>query len=676
MLVIGNLTIDDVVLSDGAVRMGSPGGNAVYAVLAARLWNPAAGIVTRRGDDLPPGILDELERLGVDTSGVRAVPGPTVRNWVVYEEDGRRHWIYRTPRERSLEVAVRPEDIPGEWLGDDPPPVVHVAAMPLTAAAALVDHVRGRAPGALVTLDTHEDWAGETEAVLDLAARVDVFLPSREELAELAGYDDPARAASWLRGRGVPAVVVKRGAGGALVDTGEGPPVEVPAVPAAVADVTGAGDTFCGATAAALAAGLPLLEAVRRGAATASWAIAEFGSLALAGLDPVSALRRFEAAGTAGAADGAPGAEDPAPYDIDVMRREIAMIPDVIARHLADPDGEVAGLADALTGQGVEHLFLVGCGDSYFAGMATALAFQRHAGISARAVHALDFARYQVRYLPERSAVVCVSFSGKVGRTTEAAVQARRFGHLAVALTNNRGGALAEAADRVLPVDVPTLGFSPGTSTYLGMVATLADLAVRWGRARGRDVAAARAALDGAPSLARRTLAANAGPADKAARVLATHAWTAFLGAGPNEASAKFGAAKLFEGPQLVGVSTNVEEWAHEEYFVTSAGTPVVLIAPSGAGADRAAEILSEIDFVGALPVVVSDAVPGSSALHLPLAPGLPEEFSPLLAALPLSLLGFHLAEALGKKSYNFPSEAVRTEHYETIHRVVIGEPA
>ncbi|MBP2703966.1 SIS domain-containing protein [Microbispora sp. RL4-1S] len=693
VLVIGNLTIDDVIHPDGTVRMGSPGGNAVYAVLAARLWNPAVGVVTRRGDDLPPGILEALERLEVDTSGVRTVDGPTVRNWVVYEEDGRRHWIYRTPRERSAQVAVRPEDVPDAWLWDEPAPVVHVAAMPLAAAAALVEHVRRRAPGALITLDTHEDWAGDGEAVTGLAVRADVFVPSRDELAALAGYDDPPRAAAWLRGLGVPAVVVKLGAAGALVDAGDGPQVEVPAFPTEAVDATGAGDTFCGALAAALAAGLPLAEAVRRGAATAAWAVAGIGSLALAGLEPEEAARQYaaldgvtdadgdatpESAGSdeRGQTDKSPDAPSVAPYDIDVMRREITMIPEVVARHLADPGGEVARLAATLVERGVEHVFLVGCGDSYFAGLATALAFQRHAGVSARAVHALDFARYQVRYLPERSAVVCVSFSGKVGRTTEAAAQARRFGHFAVALTNNREGALAAAADTVLPVDVPTLGFSPGTSTYLGLVATLADLALRWGAARGRDVGAARAALDSAPALAERTLLANAGPAEKAAQAIAEHGWTAFLGAGPNEASAKFGAAKLFEGPQLVGLSTNIEEWAHEEYFVTSPGTPVVVIAPTGAGADRAAEILSEIDFIGASAVVVSDAAPALPALHLPLAEGLPEEFSPLLAALPLSLLGFHLAEALGKQSYNFPSEEARTEHYDTIHRVVIGEPA
>ena len=54
----------------------------------------------------------------------------------------------------------------------------------------------------------------------------------------------------------------------------------------------------------------------------------------------------------------------------------------------------------------------------------------------------------------------------------------------------------------------------------------------------------------------------------------------------------------------------------------------------------------------------------------------MPEELSPVTAALPLALIGFHLAELGGKQSYNFPSEAARTEHYDTIHRATIGEPA
>jgi sugar/nucleoside kinase (ribokinase family) len=669
VVIIGNLTIDDVVRADGTVRMARPGGNAVYAAMAARLWAPAVGIVARRGEDLPEEMLTTLGDLGVNTSAVRAVDGPTVRNWVIYEDDGRRRFLPRTDYARAFEVAVQPADIPDDWLLGDP--TIHVAAMPLAVASAVVDHIREKASGAVISLDTHEDWSGHAEWVIELARRVDIFIPSREELADLVGYDDPPRACRTLREAGVPAVVVKLGADGALVDTGEGPALAIGAYPSKVADATGAGDTFCGALAASLASGHPLHEAVRRGAATAAWAIEAFGSLSLAALSPEVAREQFDAL-EGGTPTDALAVRD----DIDVMALEIAMIPEVIATHVADPGGHVRRTARLLVERGIEHLFLVGCGDSYFAGLATALVFQRHTGIHARAVHALDFARYQARYTPPRSAVVCVSFSGKVGRTIEAAVQAARFGALAIALTNDESGSLARAADHVLPIDVPTLGFSPGTSTYLGMVATLCDLALRWAAERGLDINTARAELDAIPELAARTSTAAAGPCEKAALLLAGEPWITFLGGGPNEGSAKFGAAKLFEGAQLLGVSTNIEEWAHEEYFVSSAGTPVVLVAPSGASRDRADEILAELDFIAARAIVVSDVSPSAAEVHIPLAQGVSEEFSPLLAALPLSLLGFHLAEALGKRSYNFPSEAAKAEHYDTIHRLVIGEPA
>jgi len=47
---------------------------------------------------------------------------------------------------------------------------------------------------------------------------------------------------------------------------------------------------------------------------------------------------------------------------------------------------------------------------------------------------------------------------------------------------------------------------------------------------------------------------------------------------------------------------------------------------------------------------------------------GIPEVFSPLLCALPISQLGYYLAKARGKSSYNFPSPEREQEHYQTLH--------
>ena len=537
VIVIGNLTIDDVVLPDGRTSMASVGGNSVYSALSARMWSVPVGLVTRRGEDFDPAHLQRLAALGIDVGGVVDIEGPAVRNWVLYAHDGSRTWVYRTPAERSCQVAVQPADVPDGWLtAAEPPPVVHVAAMPLPAARALVASVRERCPAATITLDTHEDWVvGHQPELLDLARAVDVFVPSREELTGLVGYDEPGRAADELLAQGVRSVVVKLGADGAIV-AGHGAAAQVAACPVDAVDTTGAGDAFCGGLAAGLAAGDTLPEAVRRGCVAASFAVTSFGSMALSSVSPDAAQERLSGLSPEPSASpvgpDAPGTASGGQYQIRVMMDEIAMIPGVIDDHLRDPRGAVRAISELLVGNGIENLFIAGCGDSGFAGSVTALAFAKHAGVHAEGVHALDLARYRVRYLPPRSAVIGVSFSGKVGRTAEALAQAGRFGHLTIALSNDPQSAVARAARHLLPIEVTTLGFSPGTSTYLGMVATLTDLAVRWGEARGRDTSQARSVLQTVPKLASETLLANNEPCRTAAACFAADRGSAFSAPG------------------------------------------------------------------------------------------------------------------------------------------------
>ncbi len=367
------------------------------------------------------------------------------------------------------------------------------------------------------------------DRVLDLARTVDLFVPSQEELAVLADAADPPAGLGYLAAAGVAAAVVKAGPAGAYLLTG-GRITHVPALDVQVTDSTGAGDAFCGGLAAGIARGLSMRESVGLGAAVAGTAITGSGSLRLlqSGHDRAAiaaAGRRLAAASTeirspgrprpggpAGAATVPPleptGArpvaavpgEDPR-YDIDVMRREIMTIPDVISDVLDDAEGRITALAKRLAGSGIRHLWLTGCGDSAFAGQAAELAFQRHSPIAAHPVHALDLSRYQVRALPSGRAVIAASFSGQAGRTIEAAVQARRAGHDVIALTNAPASDLALACGETLQLDVPTLGFSPGTSSYVAMLCTLlrlaAELAQLGGSAGGGGLAGELSLLPG-----------------------------------------------------------------------------------------------------------------------------------------------------------------------------------
>ena len=110
-----------------------------------------------------------------------------------------------------------------------------------------------------------------------------ILTPNEQETETLVGYsvsDDTTaeRAARELLGMGPSAVVLHRGAHGALLvmpdDT-----IHIPSFPVDVVDTTGAGDAFSGALSVAVAEGLPLVDAIRRANAAGALAVTRLGTL-------------------------------------------------------------------------------------------------------------------------------------------------------------------------------------------------------------------------------------------------------------------------------------------------------------------------------------------------------------------------------------------------------------
>jgi glucosamine--fructose-6-phosphate aminotransferase (isomerizing) len=359
------------------------------------------------------------------------------------------------------------------------------------------------------------------------------------------------------------------------------------------------------------------------------------------------------------------------------MRHEIARLPDLMRSQLVDTWEAVQRQLDSLDAARIPRVVLTGCGDSYFVGIAASWAFQRYAGLPTEAIEALDFARYQVDGLPRGTLVIPVSYSGQVARTVEAARNAAHFGAEVLALTGRPERRLAQAAMGVLSVEIPGLGFSPGTTTYIGLLLAAYLLAIGLGRRRGvitesrtKELLAQLATLAGDVET---TVKQSAALIREQAIGLAGSETVVFVGAGPNYASALFGAAKLFEGAQMNGVAQNTEEWAHLQYFVSGPSSRTVLLASRGRASDRSLEIATEMRFIATPFLVITDD-PGLDAWQaltpnvVALPAGVPEIFSPLLFAVPLSLLGYYLTVQRGKQSYNFASAAHEQEHYQTLH--------
>ena len=110
------------------------------------------------------------------------------------------------------------------------------------------------------------------------------------------------------------------------------------------------------------------------------------------------------------------------------------------------PD-ELLAQARELLHEAPPRIYLTGCGDSHFAGIGARLAFERWSGIPTQAVESLELSRYELELAPAGSWVVCVSNSGRVVRTVEAAAEARSRGLTAIAVTYAPESRLAETAD-------------------------------------------------------------------------------------------------------------------------------------------------------------------------------------------------------------------------------------
>ena len=119
---------------------------------------------------------------------------------------------------------------------------------------------------------TPETWRGCT-----------ILTPNEQETETLVGYpisDDATaeRAAHELLGMGPSAIVLHRGAHGALLVTSDDT-IHIPSFSVNVVDTTGAGDAFSGALSVAVAEGLPLVDAIRRANAAGALAVTRLGTL-------------------------------------------------------------------------------------------------------------------------------------------------------------------------------------------------------------------------------------------------------------------------------------------------------------------------------------------------------------------------------------------------------------
>jgi glucosamine--fructose-6-phosphate aminotransferase (isomerizing) len=343
---------------------------------------------------------------------------------------------------------------------------------------------------------------------------------------------------------------------------------------------------------------------------------------------------------------------------MNYFREQILTLPQLISDVLEPFSREAARVFDADFCRTLTHLHTIGCGDSYFAALATEFAFENIAGVPTEAQNAMTFSRYGVEgVLPNaamNTALIGISVSGGVTRTIEGVLRAKAHGLRTFAITSGDHTPIAKSAGAVLTTKAPDVPNAagvqvPGARSYFASLVMLYAAALRLGEARGHAVGEARLAL----AHMARTAQATIDLSDAAARALAERTLDArefvFCGSGPNFGTAQYCAAKILEATGDPAIGQDVEEWAHLQYFAKAANTPTFLISARERDASRAAEVRTAMQAVGRQVVEIYPAVIGAQhAMHLPYAACL-EVFAPLVACIPVMLFASYRAELLGE---------------------------
>jgi glucosamine 6-phosphate synthetase-like amidotransferase/phosphosugar isomerase protein len=287
------------------------------------------------------------------------------------------------------------------------------------------------------------------------------------------------------------------------------------------------------------------------------------------------------------------------------------------------------------------------------------------------AVESLEFSRYLVDFIPEDSVVFGVSNSGTVSRTIEGVRGARERGAWTFGLTVSDQNTLAKTADVPLILNSPPnikespdgkRVVTPGTVTYtaslLGLYIAAIALGERIGNLTPEQVSSRLAALRDVADRMETTLAAVKEPARALAPTVTPERRVIILGGGPNYATGYFAMAKMFEAMREPAHFSELEEWAHEQYFITEANTDVFVILPPGRSRDRGLEQMEAARDMKARVIAIAaeddEEARAASDVFFGMPAGLDETLTPFVYKLPFEYLACYMADARGAAFLGF----------------------
>jgi glucosamine--fructose-6-phosphate aminotransferase (isomerizing) len=326
------------------------------------------------------------------------------------------------------------------------------------------------------------------------------------------------------------------------------------------------------------------------------------------------------------------------------LERELREQPAALARLLERRSGDARELARSFRRRDVRYILIASRGSSSNAARYAQYLLGRAHRVPVVFATPSLYTLYEQPPRLDGALVVGISQSGESPDVCAVIDEARREERPTLAITNAPDSPLARTAEAVLPIEAGEEHAVAATKTYVN---SLAAIALLYAEIADDDVA--RDELARLPALLARQIELSLAGREAVDPYRDVEGATV-VARGINYCTAFEIALKVRELAGLLVEPYSAADLLHGPIAAIAAGSPVVLVAPSGPARASVVEIVPALRERGARLVVVSDdeSLLAEAETGLPLVDGVPEWLSPLTAVVPGQAAAFRLAELRG----------------------------
>ncbi|MFC7049372.1 glutamine--fructose-6-phosphate transaminase (isomerizing) [Emcibacter nanhaiensis] len=302
----------------------------------------------------------------------------------------------------------------------------------------------------------------------------------------------------------------------------------------------------------------------------------------------------------------------------------------------------------------IERVTIIACGTSFYAGMVAKYWLEQMARINVEVDIASEF-RYREAVMPPGGLAIFISQSGETADTLAALRYAKSQGQHILTIVNVPQSSMERESDIVLQTHAgPEVGVA-STKAFTCQLSVLACLSIAVAKARGKiDHAEEERLVNALTEVPARM--AEVLNHDEAIEALADDMSKArdviYLGRGPEYPIAMEGALKLKEISYIHAEGYAAGEMKHGPIALIDELVPIIVIAPTGRLFEKTVSNMQEVIARKGRVIFITDEegsqANGHDAEATIALPMLDEFVTPLLYAIPVQLLSYHVAVAKG----------------------------